>query len=75
MKCSNYKGGKCEYCNYDTYVGALEFHHKDPSGKDFTISKIKSHKFDDVIIAELDKCLLLCSNCHKEEHARLRGLI
>ena len=32
------KGGKCSICGYDKYYGALEFHHLDPSKKDFTIS-------------------------------------
>ncbi len=73
-KCVEYKGGKCEFCNYDNYIGALEFHHKDPSKKDFTFSKRKSHAWSEKIIAELNKCLLLCSNCHREEHNRLRSL-
>lgn len=64
-----YKGGSCERCGYSKSLTALEFHHTDPEGKDFGLStralpwgKAK---------AELDKCLLLCSNCHREEHERL----
>jgi hypothetical protein len=69
-QCFKYKGGKCEHCNYDKYIGAIEFHHIDPLQKDFAIAKNQknfgmSHK------KELDKCLCLCSNCHKIEHARL----
>ena len=64
-----YKGGKCEHCGYDKYRGALEFHHKDPTQKDPTgLRKFKREK----LFAELDKCVLLCSNCHREEHNRLR---
>lgn len=33
-----YKGGKCQVCGYDKYIGALEFHHVNPEGKDFGIS-------------------------------------
>lgn len=65
-KCVEYKGGKCERCGYDKCIGALDFHHLDPSQKDFGIStNIKSF---DLIKKELDKCILLCANCHREEH-------
>lgn len=61
-----YLGGKCSRCGYDVCITALEFHHKDPTEKEFTISKL-SRSFDK-IKDELDKCVLLCSNCHREEH-------
>ena len=67
-KCVEYKGGKCERCGYNNYIGALEFHHKDPRKKDFQISKIRTRTFNEKIKQELDKCELLCSNCHKEKH-------
>lgn len=63
-----YKGGKCVRCGYDRYQGALEFHHIDPSKKDFTLSRLKMNKFDDRVRGELDKCILVCSNCHREIH-------
>lgn len=64
----NYKGGKCEKCGYDKCIKALQFHHIDPNKKDFTISKnIKSLKFEDVK-KEVDKCILVCANCHAEIH-------
>jgi hypothetical protein len=63
-----YKGGCCQECGYDKYNGALEFHHLDPSKKDFTIGKVKSYSFNDVFKKELDKCILVCSNCHREIH-------
>jgi predicted HNH restriction endonuclease len=66
-----YKGGKCEHCGYDKYRGALEFHHKDPTKKDPT--GLKAYKLER-LFAEVDKCKLLCSNCHREEHGRLRSL-
>ena len=74
-QCVEYKGGKCAECDYDYYVGALEFHHLDPNEKDFSISHVKLTAFDDRIKKELDKCIILCSRCHKEEHARLKGLL
>jgi len=66
--CIKYKGGKCEKCNYDKYMGALQFHHRDPKQKDFCISNARLKTFNDEIKYELDKCDLLCANCHFEAH-------
>lgn len=66
-KCVEYKGGCCQKCGYDKYIGALEFHHLDPSQKDFDISKARSYSFDKAK-EELDKCILVCANCHREIH-------
>ena len=71
QKCVDYKGGKCSVCGYDKYIGALDFHHLDPSEKEFAISSIKQTSFDNnpKIKQELDKCILVCKNCHAEIHA------
>jgi hypothetical protein len=66
-----YKGGECERCGYKKCQGALEFHHKDPSQKDFTIAHAKQRCFNEEIKRELDKCILLCSNCHRETHEEM----
>ncbi|NBO23398.1 HNH endonuclease [bacterium] len=63
-----YKGGCCQKCGYDKYFGALEFHHINPEEKDFNPSHYKKYAFDDRVKTELDKCLLLCANCHRETH-------
>ena len=63
----DYLGGKCSICNYDKYIGALEFHHINPAEKDFTIAELKLSSFER-IKNELDKCLLVCANCHREIH-------
>lgn len=60
-------GGKCIVCGYDKCSSALEFHHKDPSQKEFDLSL--SWKSLRTLIAESKKCALLCSNCHREVHA------
>jgi|SRR5882724_1101628 len=70
QKCVEYKGGKCQICGYAKYMSALEFHHRNPKEKDFTISQrtlvdFKKHK------KELDKCDLLCCRCHREIHEEL----
>lgn len=65
-------GGKCQKCGYLKCTAALEFHHLDPTKKDFAISRIKSHSRLLKIQDELSKCILLCSNCHREEHNKGR---
>ena len=65
-----YKGGSCERCGYDNYIGALHFHHLDPNIKDVSWKTFKLRKFNDAFKAELDKCILLCANCHAEMHAK-----
>lgn len=67
-----YKGGKCQKCGYDKFVGALEFHHLNPAKKDFSISHDGHTMSWERLKIELDKCILLCSNCHKEEHEKIR---
>ncbi len=66
------KGGRCQACGYDRCVGPLEFHHLDSTRKDFGISSRGYTRSWDRIREELDKCLLLCANCHREVHAGLQ---
>lgn len=66
LRAIEYKGGKCERCGYNKCPGALEFHHKNPSIKEFSIAASGNCKSWDKIQAELDKCDLLCANCHRE---------
>lgn len=67
-----YKGGKCQCCGYNNYVGALEFHHVNPEEKDFGVGSKGYTRSWDTVKKELDKCVLVCSNCHKEIHASIR---
>ena len=46
----------------------MQFHHIDPNKKDFALSRTKTVIFDDKTKKELDKCILLCANCHFEVH-------
>lgn len=63
------RGGRCELCGYDKYVGALEWHHTDPTVKEFGIGDNRGKNIDQLRI-ETNKCRLLCANCHREEHAQ-----
>ena len=60
-------GGKCGVCGYDKSIAALEFHHLDPNEKDFAPSGKSCSR--EVFVGELRKCVMLCSNCHREHHA------
>ncbi len=71
LQCVEYKGGKCESCGYNQCTAALDFHHVDPTQKDFNISNHTHTLFDKRITDELDKCKMYCANCHREEHHRL----
>ena len=67
-KAISYKGGCCNHCGYDRYYGALQFHHLDPNEKEADWQKLRNRSWSK-IKEELDKCLLLCANCHAEVHA------
>jgi len=69
-KAVQYKGGKCIHCGYDKYYGALEFHHRNPSEKDVNFKKLRKRKWDEYK-KELDKCDMVCSNCHSEIHHKI----
>jgi hypothetical protein len=60
-------GGTCNRCGYDEHWAALEFHHC-KGDKDFTIANV-GNKCWELIKLELEKCELLCSNCHRIEHS------
>lgn len=71
----DYKGGCCQKCGYDKCISALEFHHLDPTEKDFSISVDGNTRSWDIIKKELDKCILVCANCHREIHEEIRKTI
>lgn len=63
-----YKGGSCQKCGYNKCVAALDFHHLDPNEKDFGIARNGYTRGWEAIKIEIDKCILVCSNCHRETH-------
>src|SRR5271166_3351185 len=70
LEALQYKGGKCVSCGYNSCPAAMVFHHIDPNEKDFGIAeKGRTHSNLDFLKPELDKCILLCSNCHFELHS------
>ena len=67
LKAIEYKGGKCISCGYNKYPDVLEFHHRDADEKEFDWKKLRQMSWDKVT-KELDKCDMLCANCHRERH-------
>lgn len=67
MACE-YAGGKCTICGYSKCKRALSFHHKDPKKKDFGLSDGGITRSWEKTRKEIDKCVLLCMNCHMEVH-------
>ena len=63
-------GGKCMICGYNKCIDALEFHHKDPTKKEFKIGSGNTMSWKEYRL-EVQKCLLVCSNCHKEIHFKV----
>lgn len=74
IKAIEYKGSKCLDCTHSypnqPYV-IFDFHHRDPSKKDADWNKLKKRSWNK-ITQELDKCDLLCSNCHRIRHHNIK---
>jgi hypothetical protein len=61
---------KCEKCGYNKSPAALDFHHINPHTKSFSINNRGcSGKSKEEIKIEINKCVVWCSNCHREYHA------
>lgn len=67
-------GGSCAVCGYNRYLGALHFHHLEPTQKLFTLGTDGVTRSLERARAEAQKRLLLCSNCHAEVEAGIASL-
>lgn len=63
----DYKGGKCQKCGYNKCLGSMDFHHLDATQKDPNWHKMRNWPLEKIKV-ELDKCILVCGNCHGEIH-------
>lgn len=61
-------GGKCQICGYNRCIDALEFHHDNPQEKEFKLGSGNTMSWQQYKNEAL-KCILVCSNCHKEIHS------
>lgn len=69
------KGGKCCLCGYDRCLSALAFHHMDPNEKELKFGALRaSPQSWEKIEKELNKCILVCHNCHSEIHEGIVGV-
>lgn len=71
LKAIEYKGGCCSRCGYDKCKDALEFHHI--QDKSFGISETGNPRSWEKVRLEIEKCILVCSNCHREIHSQLQS--
>ena len=64
----------CESCGGLFHHRAMHFHHRDPQTKVESVSRLERTASVATILAEINKCVLLCANCHAEIHAGVRPL-
>jgi len=66
-------GGCCQKCGYNRSWFALDFHHINSNEKAFNVSQVavKQNGRNEKVVAEIEKCILLCSNCHREYESGL----
>ena len=67
----NMYGGKCSVCGCRRHQSVYDFHHENPNNKEFSLSGI--HVINDMILNEIDKCIMVCANCHAEIHEMMIG--
>ena len=74
LKAVRYKGGKCQACNesLEDNIWNAEFHHINPSEKEWNPSEIFQQKEWSVVKNEINKCKLLCKNCHGKLHMNIK---
>ena len=63
------KNSKCVICG-ENHIACLEFHHKNPNEKEFSVSNIvyKKDLSLEELKKEIKKCVVLCANCHRKLH-------
>lgn len=68
-------GGRCVLCGYDRCISALQFHHRDPAQKRFSLAGRGVTLSIETLRTEARKCVLLCANCHAEVEAGIASLL
>ena len=66
---TNYKADRgCSRCD-EKHVACLQFHHRNPAEKDFSITDLlKYHRSMEILMKEIEKCEVICANCHLKHH-------
>ena len=58
---------KCAKCGFN-HIAALDFHHEDPSEKEYNVNRLISNGQFTKAYKEIEKCIVLCANCHRIHH-------
>ena len=58
---------KCSKCGF-AHHAALDFHHEDPTEKEYNVNRLISNGQFKKAYAEIEKCIVLCANCHRIHH-------
>lgn len=72
LKAINYLGGKCSRCEFIGHYSSYDFHHVNYLDKEFNWNLMRKKSFSN-LLPELDKCVLLCRNCHQMIHTKLNN--
>ena len=75
LKAINYLDGKCLRCGYNKYPEVLEFHHRNPEEKEFNVSAKGHCRSWERVKKEIEKCNLICANCHRETHVEEKMML
>jgi 5-methylcytosine-specific restriction endonuclease McrA len=76
-ECDQYKLERgCAHCGYKEHAVALDFHHINPEEKTIEVSRVwkTGWKQQEKLKKEIEKCIILCANCHRVEEERLRNV-
>lgn len=65
------KNNKCTICGIDDFR-CLQFHHPNPKKKEFEVAVLARQGSMKKLVQEIEKCIILCANCHRKLHARQR---
>jgi hypothetical protein len=68
LKAIEYLGGSCKDCGLIDIPSVYDFHHIDPTKKELAFGTRGGRSFE-TLKSELDKCELLCANCHRKRHS------
>ena len=72
-KVFEYFGGrKCSMCGIESEYPIFDLHHTNPDEKDFNPSRLAHYRWENML-KEVEKCALLCSNCHRIVHYKERN--
>ena len=61
----------CEICGENRYW-VLDFHHKNPKEKDLEVALVVRQCSKQKLLDEIKKCMVVCSNCHRDIHHKER---